>query len=418
MIRLGNSTKAIMKKRIPWAVAATTIILLTTSGALAAQNGTVNTDSLVIRQKTDTESKAIQTLREGETLEILSSSGDWYRVSYGQFSGYVMKKYVKATVNASDVQDKAIAKLGDAPAPMRKGDSGSDVKKLQRALDIVGAYDGSIDGNFGDLTEEAVKAYQKDKRLTADGVAGNDTIKALFDQEAAKTSEEDKTVDGIDSLSDIGDAPATSEKGDSGTKVKKLQQALKLKGYYSGPTDGDYGEVTETAVKAFQKAKGMSQDGVAGKTTIFILFGEKAANAEEKTYKTEKLNWFDGGSSAVPKGAIFTVKDVRSGKTFQCKRWSGYNHLDAEPLTAEDTATMKSIYGGAWSWSRRPILIKYNGHVYACSMNGMPHADDTISDNNFEGHFCIHFYKSKTHATDKVDEEHQACVETAARAKW
>jgi peptidoglycan hydrolase-like protein with peptidoglycan-binding domain len=418
MARLEDGTKELRGKHVVWAAIAASIILMTASGAAAAQKGTVNTDSLVIRQKTDSESKALQTLREGETLDILSSAGDWYKVSYGRFTGYVMKKYVKAVESASDASEKAIAKLGDAPAPMRKGDSGNDVKKLQRALEIVGAYEGSIDGNFGDLTEEAVMAFQKDKRLTADGVAGEDTIKALFGQEAAKPPETEKGMAGIESLSDVGDTPATSEIGDSGSKVKKLQQALKLKGYYNGPADGDFGEATETAVKAFQKAKGMSQDGVAGKTTIYILFGEKAANADEDTYKTEKLNWFDGGSTAVPKGATFTVKDVRTGKTFECRRWSGYNHLDAEPLTADDTAVMKSIYGGSWSWTRRPILVKYNGHVYACSMNGMPHEDDTISTNNFEGHFCIHFYKSKTHGTDRVDEEHQACVEIAARAKW
>ncbi len=401
-----------------YAAIAASVILMTASGATATQKGTVSTDALVIRQKTDTDSKALQTLREGETLDILSSSGDWYKVSYGRFTGYVMKKYVKAVETASSATEKAIANLGDAPAPMRKGDSGSDVKKLQRALEIVGAYNGSIDGSFGDLTEEAVKAFQKDKRLTVDGVAGEGTIKALFGQDAAKPPEEEKGMAGIKSLSDIGDTPATSEKGDSGSKVKKLQQALKLKGYYNGPADGDFGEATETAVMAFQRAKGMSQDGVAGKTTIYILFGEKAANADENTYKTEKLNWFEGGSTAIPKGAVFTVKDVRTGKTFECKRWSGYNHLDAEPLTAEDTATMKSIYGGSWSWDRRPILVKYNGHVYATSMNGMPHEDDTISNNNFDGHFCIHFYKSKTHGTDRVDEDHQACVEIAASAKW
>ena len=386
--------------------------------AMASQRGTVATEALILRQKNDSESKALQTLREGDALEILSTTDDWYKVSYGRFTGYVMKKYIKVTESAKSAQEKAIAELGDAPAPSRKGDSGSDVKKLQRALKIVGIYDESIDGSFGDSTEEAVKAFQRDNKLTQDGVAGSATIKALFGQEAAEPADDKKGMEGITSIGDIGDAPATSEKGDSGTKVKKLQQALKLKGYYNGTVDGDFGESTEAAVIAFQKAKGMSRDGVAGKTTIFILFGEKAANAEDKTYKTEKLDWFDGGSSAIPKGAVFTVKDVYTGKEFKCKRWSGYNHLDAEPLTADDTAVMKSIYGGSWSWARRPILVLYNGHVYACSMNGMPHEDDTISGNNFDGHFCIHFYKSKTHGTDKVDEDHQKCVNIAANAKW
>ena len=130
------------------------------------------------------------------------------------------------------------------------------------------------------------------------------------------------------------------------------------------------------------------------------------------------LDWFaDNVSSVIPKKAKFVIKDVRTGKTFNAVRWSGVNHLDAEPATAEDTAIMKKIYGGAWSWNRRPILILYRGHVYAASMNGMPHGTTTI-DNDFDGHFCIHFKNSKTHGTKVVDAEHQKCVTVAGKASW
>ncbi len=402
------------------AVLVAVLVCFLVSGAAAGQVGTVDTSSLVLRQKASVDSKALQTLSEGDTVNILSSSGEWYKVSYGSFTGYVMKKYIEAADSStkSSAMTRSINNLGSAPAPMRKGDTGSDVTKLQKALKIMGVYEGSIDGSFGDATEDAVKTFQKENKLTVDGVAGSATIKELFGKEAAEAPAEKKGMEGVGSLEDIGDAPATSEKGDSGTKVKKLQQALKLKGYYGGTVDGSYGDATEAAVIAFQKARGMSQDGVAGKTTIYILFGEKAANADEVTYTTEKLDWFKGGSSAVPKGAVFTVKDVRTGKTFKCRRWSGYNHMDVEPLTKEDTAVMKSVYGGSWSWARRPILVLYEGHVYACSMNGMPHDEQTIKDNNFDGHFCIHFYNSKTHGTDRVDEQHQACVSAAAKATW
>jgi len=51
-------------------------------------------------------------------------------------------------------------------------------------------------------------------------------------------------------------------------------------------------------------------------------------------------------------------------------------------------------------------------------MNGMPHGTATISNNGFDGHFCIHFYKSKTHGTGLVDDEHQNCVEQAMNYSW
>jgi len=111
------------------------------------------------------------------------------------------------------------------------------------------------------------------------------------------------------------------------------------------------------------------------------------------------------------------IKDVRTGKTFNAVRWSGVNHLDAEPATSDDTASFKAIYGGAWSWDRRPILILYKNNVYAASMNGMPHGTTTI-DNDFGGHFCIHFKNSKTHGTEVIDPDHQAAVTAASKATW
>ena len=51
-------------------------------------------------------------------------------------------------------------------------------------------------------------------------------------------------------------------------------------------------------------------------------------------------------------------------------------------------------------------------------MNGMPHGTSSISGNNFDGHFCIHFYKSKTHGTQNVDSAHQNCVARAMNATW
>ena len=179
--------------------------------------------------------------------------------------------------------------------------------------------------------------------------------------------------------------------------------------------DGKYGNDTVNAVTAFQKAKGLSADGVAGNNTIKALFG---SNAADYHYVTEKLDWFNGGSTVIPRGATFTVKDVATGKTFKCKRLYGANHMDTEPLNKEATETIKKIYGGNWSWNRRAVLVLYKGHVYAGSMNGMPHGNCSIKNNNFDGHFCIHFTGSMTHESKKVDSAHQNAVKRALRAKW
>jgi peptidoglycan hydrolase-like protein with peptidoglycan-binding domain len=55
--------------------------------------------------------------------------------------------------------------------------------------------------------------------------------------------------------------------GASGEAVRELQQALKGLGYHPGTVDGHFGARTESAVKAFQKARGIPVDGIVGDVT-------------------------------------------------------------------------------------------------------------------------------------------------------
>lgn len=62
---------------------------------------------------------------------------------------------------------------------MRYGDSGADVAEVQKMLKKLGYYHGKKDGNFGRYTEQAVKRFQADKGLQADGIVGPRTIYEL-----------------------------------------------------------------------------------------------------------------------------------------------------------------------------------------------------------------------------------------------
>lgn len=59
--------------------------------------------------------------------------------------------------------------------------------------------------------------------------------------------------------------------GASGADVKLLQRALARAGYSTGGVDGTYGPATSAAVSAFQRAQGLSADGVAGPKTLAAL---------------------------------------------------------------------------------------------------------------------------------------------------
>ncbi|MDD4706531.1 MAG: peptidoglycan-binding protein, partial [Bacilli bacterium] len=63
---------------------------------------------------------------------------------------------------------------------LRLGDSGQDVKNLQQILTELMYYQGIIDGIFGSSTNIAVRKFQTNNRLTADGIVGRNTWSALI----------------------------------------------------------------------------------------------------------------------------------------------------------------------------------------------------------------------------------------------
>ena len=417
------------KRKIAVLLACVLIYALLPLVSLAATYaGTINADKVFLRMKANTSSEYYDKLMKGTKVGVTGVSGDFYKVSYRAYTGSVMKKFVDLSSSARkklDAEDKPVSTsryakvkyisgLGDAPRETRVGSAGEDVEKLQRALQIKKCYTGVVDGKYGPGTAAAVSAYQRANKLHVNGRADSSTIQSLFGKLSETTAQNDPRMKGISSIRDIA-VPNTTRPGNSGSHVRALQQALKIKGYYKAPIDSSYGKQTTEAVTRYQRAVGLKADGVAGFGTIRRLFGQNAANY---TMETERLDWFNGGTHVIPKGATFTVKDIATGRTFTARRWSGVNHLDAEPVSGGDAQTMKDISGGAYSWARRAVLVKYSGHVYAGSINTMPHGTNTISGNGFDGHFCIHFYKSRTHETNRVDGTHQNAVSRAMNAHW
>ena len=304
---------------------------------------------------------------------------------------------------------------------LKQGSKGSEVKKVQERLKELGYYTKGIDGDYGSSTVSAVKAFQKKNGLTADGVCGSATLKKLNSDDAVNA----KGTSGVELNKN-----QTLKKGDSGEQVKALQKQLKALGYYTTSIDSDYGYRTAEAVSDFQRANKLTVNGIANSTTIKKMLSSSAVTKaqadkaekeeeEDETYKTERLDWFNGGKSKFSGRPIIEIKDVRTGLVFKGKVLYGSNHLDVEPLTKADTAILLKINGGVdFSWRRRPMLVKHNGHVYAASIYSEPHGEQTILDNNFDGQFCLHFYGSKTHGTGEVKQDHQDAIAEAMKATW
>jgi peptidoglycan hydrolase-like protein with peptidoglycan-binding domain len=66
----------------------------------------------------------------------------------------------------------------------------------------------------------------------------------------------------------------TTRLGSRGNEVTELQKRLTKEGFYTGPITGYFGKLTETAVKAYQKAHGIDQVGIVGPKTRNVLNGD------------------------------------------------------------------------------------------------------------------------------------------------
>jgi LysM repeat protein len=151
----------------------------------------------------------------------------------------------------------------------------------------------------------------------------------------------------------------------------------------------------------------------------------------------EYLDWWTEAQYVIPVGSVFEVVDFYTGKSFMAKRTTGANHADVETLTLSDTNKMKEIWGGAFSWVRRPVIIKFNGRKIAASAASMPHGGndgaaggvytswrsggygagynlDWVKGNGIDGVFDIHFANSTRHSNGTVDEEHQKNIRISA----
>lgn len=136
-----------------------------------------------------------------------------------------------------------------APAAASK----PNVAALQVALRARGVYRGTIDGIGGPATTSALMEFQRRSGLTADGVLGPDTRRALAPYA--------RHLLGSRKLA----------RGAFGWDVAALQFRLAWAGFPSGRFGGRFGAHLDRAVRDFQTFAGLVPDGIAGAAVLSAL---------------------------------------------------------------------------------------------------------------------------------------------------
>jgi len=258
-------------------ISSSALLLLLTTVGLASRSSSVSASALENRPSVSTPSAQLisQTppgmLRLGDggsavtvLQQNLSTLGYFGGVATGYFGSVTedaVKRFQRDAGLLADGMvgagtDEAIRqKIGSTPAPgsgvLRLNDTGDQVSALQRRLTDLGYFSGPVTGFFGSQTQSAVINFQQANRLTADGMVGASTASAI-----GRTGETGSPA--------IRPPSTLLRRGDTGTQVADLQNRLRQLGYFSGPMTGNFGAVTEDAVKVFQRSQGLLDDGIAG----------------------------------------------------------------------------------------------------------------------------------------------------------
>lgn len=330
------------------------------------------------------------------------------------------------------------ASAGIPERMLKIGDTGSSVQILQQSLKIAGSFNEvKTTDYYGPKTEAAVKHFQQIYGLEVDGITGEKTLDKLMEYKYWPVLHKELYK------KDMTDAD-----------IIIIQAALHTAGYLKTTDFTDtFDSITQEAVEAFQKDNGLTADGVVGSETIdrmkamqIIIDDSIPTQSVVNTYTTvsrgvskrtgEYISW-SKVHAMLDVGTTIKIQDFYTGVTFNAMVGHGHNHADIEALTKEDTAKIKALWGGEFSWARRPVLVYYGNHVIAASLNGMPHAGvdskpamervsgrsagygtgtnyDLVKGNGMDGHICLHFKGSYLHKANRTDPQHQAAVRIAA----
>ncbi len=144
-----------------------------------------------------------------------------------------------------------------APQYLRIGVRHEIVKKLQERLMELGFMDNDEPTEYyGEVTQQAVKHFQRQNELPMDGIVGDTTWDAIMSTDAKYYA---------------------VSKGTQGDDIQRIQQRLYELGYLATAdlVTGNFGDSTEAAVLKLQEVNGLSRDGKVGQQTFNLLYSDE-----------------------------------------------------------------------------------------------------------------------------------------------
>lgn len=143
--------------------------------------------------------------------------------------------------------------------------TGEQIWQLEQALYKLGYHSAECDMRLDEETKRAIRNFQIANDLEPTGEPDDQTLKRVSSDKAITEKEY------LEKLAEDSQAKRVVQMGSSGSSVSAVQRRLKELGFYSGSSDGEFGEGTRAAVIRFQMANGLEETGVVDASTYLRL---------------------------------------------------------------------------------------------------------------------------------------------------
>jgi len=385
----------------------------TSTGTVIATLKTIG--SVNLRQSATTSSSVIRLLPKDTSVDVLSTEGEWSRVSHNGTIGFIKSELLTAGATSQTVI-ATLKTIGNVN--LREGPNTNT--RLIRTLPVGTSVDVlSREGEWSRVNQSGTIGFIKSDLLTAGTVQASTTLKT------------------------IGSVNLRSGASTSSSIIRTLQPDTAVEVL---STENGWSRVMHNNTNGFISAELLSVAGAAQrviatvKTTgeINIRNGPSLSasvirllpkNTTVEIYENESNGWSRvraGGHTGYMKSELLGINpaveflewsevkniiplqtnlrvvDVRTGISFNLRVFSRSVHADVEPPTRDDTDAILRTRNGVWSFAARPVWVTIGDRTIAASMNGQPHDVSTIRDNGIDGHFCLWFKGSASNTSNSA----------------
>ncbi|NLB90162.1 MAG: SH3 domain-containing protein [Clostridiales bacterium] len=235
----------------------------------------VNAEKVNMRRRPSSTSTVLERIEKDTPVTVLGDTGSYYKISYNERTGYVMKDYIGSgnpiENDGTTVSDYPYITSTNASVKLRSRPSSSAV-----VLAYIGKGDTvtikSRDDRFAEAEYNGINGYIMIEYLNLLLVEDEaEQRNAILEEEAQNIY-------------------LSLERGSEGAEVRALQSALIELGFLQeGEIDGVFGGSTKKAVEAFQKKNDLKVTGIADKGLQSLIYENKPRSSKGKMLKVKTL---------------------------------------------------------------------------------------------------------------------------------